>query len=551
MRITKRRMLGMISSLVLLSLCLILAIVNLNNHVIVSAEETNEDLQFTVTEGDIVNATYLFIPLNETECSVSINNQDEATKAIIPSTAIIDGTKYDVTEIAANGFMASQKLIRVWLPSTIKKIGNSSFSNCPELNRISLGRVVEIGNNAFYKCPKLSELIIPQSTQIVGSNILRNNNTQVKVRAESIGEGWSSKWNINNANQDVEFNTDVEEKLELETVYDTISRSGVQEIVGYSVANGQPRTSGFYVGPADEIGDDPTHVERKGTDIFIPEFFEGTKILGINEFAFDDCGFNNLIVEHSQDPIEIASNAFTGAKGVNIIINRSISFNDGAEAYEIFSNSTIESVVLPNTIKGLTDSMFAECKELANIYFIQPSSMSQQEELKIIEGQQAQKGVVELPTYNSFNSIGESAFRNTVSIQQLSIYENVKNVGKSIVFGWNSSQSIYIDFLYSEIPEYNSQSKTGWDNTWGANSKAEFIYKEKKLTISLDENGGSVPYNSFEATYGKALTDLPIPTDKSATFVGWFTEDGAEYTRDTILSEKQDVHLIAKWSLLN
>ncbi len=68
MRITKRRMLGVLGSFLLLSLCLVLAIINLNSYKVASAEETNEDEQFVVTTGPITYATFDFIPLNENEC---------------------------------------------------------------------------------------------------------------------------------------------------------------------------------------------------------------------------------------------------------------------------------------------------------------------------------------------------------------------------------------------------------------------------------------------------------------------------------------------------
>ncbi len=293
MRITKRRMLGVLGSFLLLSLCLVLAIINLNSYKVASAEGTDESEKFIVTEGIIVDATYSFIPLNDNECSVSISNPDEATRAIIPLTATINEKEYNVTEVADDGFMDSCKLIRVKLPTSIRKIGDSAFSYCPELNRISLGNVVEIGDSAFYKCPKLSELIIPKSTEIIGSNILRNNNTQVKVRADSTGEGWSSSWNNRNTNQNVEFNTQIEEKIELEAIYNNMARSGEGSLIGYTVASGQPRTDGFYLKNVSSV-DDPIYVENKDSNIVIPEFYNGVQIICIEEYAFEDCTFDNL-----------------------------------------------------------------------------------------------------------------------------------------------------------------------------------------------------------------------------------------------------------------
>lgn len=550
MRITKRRMLGVLGSFLLLSLCFVLAIINLNSYKVASAEGTDESEKFIVTEGIIVDATYSFIPLNDNECSVSISNPDEATRAIIPLTATINEKEYNVTEVADDGFMDSCKLIRVKLPTSIRKIGDSAFSYCPELNRISLGNVVEIGDSAFYKCPKLSELIIPKSTEIIGSNILRNNNTQVKVRADSTGEGWSSSWNNRNTNQNVEFNTQIEEKIELEAIYNNMARSGEGSLIGYTVASGQPRTDGFYLKNVSSV-DDPIYVENKDSNIVIPEFYNGVQIICIEEYAFEDCTFDNLIVEYSQDPIEIENYAFASVKGKNIIINRPITYTNGDSAKNIFQKSEIISVALPNSLTGLTSNMFSGCKKLTNIYFIQPSNMSTDQELNIITGQQTAKGVVDLPKNDSFDSIGDLAFKDTLSIQTLKIYTNIKNVGSEIVSGWSNNQTIDVGYLYEDYPKYDPQSKTGWRDEWKNKCNAKINYSEITSTIKLNANDGYIPYDSFDVSYNHSFEKLPEPIDSSATFVGWFAEDGTEYTKDSILTRKDgaDITLTARWSV--
>lgn len=550
MRITKRRMLGVLGSFLLLSLCLVLAIINLNSYKVASAEETNEDEQFVVTTGPITYATFDFIPLNENECSVSITNKGEATTAIIPSSANIKGNIYDVTEVDTNGFKASSKLIRVKLPKSVRKIGNSAFSNCPELNRIYLSEVIEIGNSAFYKCPKLSELIIPETTKIVGSNILRNNNTQVKLRAESVGDDWSSGWNTNNANQNIVFKYEIPEKYELEEVYNTNARSGEETVVGYNVASGQPRTSDLYVNGAADVGGEQNN-------IFIPEFYKNQKIVGINQYAFDECQFDNLIVEYSQDSIEIDERAFENSCGTNIIINRPISFTNDEKTENIFSNSEIESVVLPDSISYIPYGMFSGCEKMANIYFIAPSSMSQDEELMIIQNAQEQAqtknkfGVIELPTKASFNTIAGRAFEDATSIHKLVIPNNVENVGDHIVSGWSNNQFINVGYLKDDYPQYDPQSNTGWSEWWHNNCAANIAYAEVTSTIKLNANDGYIPYDSFDVSYNHSFEKLPEPIDSSATFVGWFAEDGTEYTKDSILTRKDgaDITLTARWSV--
>lgn len=249
-----------------------------------SAVESESKDSFAVTDTlNEVKATYTFARLNDTDCSVKIANKTEATIAVIPSKVEIDGSEYRVTEVAANGFASSSKLIRVKLPASIKKINDMAFSNCAELTRIDLSNVEEIGSNVFYRCPKLSALSIPKSVIKISSTILRGNTTDVYVRAASAGEEWSASWNTGNNSGNVEYNSTYKAPLELETVYSaTTTRSSAPVMVGYVVAGGQPRTDSYYV--------------EENDNIFIPNMYNGEIILGLSESAFMETSFNQLVI---------------------------------------------------------------------------------------------------------------------------------------------------------------------------------------------------------------------------------------------------------------
>ena len=201
------------------------------------AETVPEDITDNIAITDTINevlADYEFTAIDDQECSVRIANKSEATKAVIPSTAEIDGKKYKVTQVATNGFMSAAKLKRVSLPYTIKSVGNMAFANCSSLERVSLSNVEELGSNVFYNCKKLTRLVLPDSVAKIGTAILRNNTTQVLARSESAKDGWVSSWNTGNGNTQVEYNSTYIEPLELETFYNRTARSAAME--GYIVA---------------------------------------------------------------------------------------------------------------------------------------------------------------------------------------------------------------------------------------------------------------------------------------------------------------------------
>lgn len=109
----------------------------------------------------------------------------KAKKMTIPSSITINGTPYQVTEIAANSFAGNKKLSNVTIPATVVKIGNNAFKNCTKLTKITLPKnVTTIGKNAFNGCKKIKTITI-KSTKLktIGKNAFQgvSKKTIIKV----------------------------------------------------------------------------------------------------------------------------------------------------------------------------------------------------------------------------------------------------------------------------------------------------------------------------------------------------------------------------------
>ena len=188
-------------------------------------QSVNKGLDVIDYNGIKVLATYEFVKINESECSVRINNKADATTAYIPKMGIIEGKEYTVTEIAANGFLSCPNLRVVNLSNTITKIGNMAFANCSQLKYVDLFNVEELGNSIFYRCPNLDIIFIPRSVKVVGTYLFRNNNTQVEIRAsEQACSEWVKTWNSNNVNQDVHYESKLRRNFQAEIMYDNLGR---------------------------------------------------------------------------------------------------------------------------------------------------------------------------------------------------------------------------------------------------------------------------------------------------------------------------------------
>ena len=108
---------------------------------------------------------------------------------------------------------------------------------------------------------------------------------------------------------------------------------------------------------------------------------------------------------------------------------------------------------------------------------------------------------------------------------------------------------------------YSSSSCTGTaastSSSWQANSYTtdswNVTYYAKILpnsyTVSFDANTGSVGTASKSVTYTQSYGDLPTPTKKGYTFVGWYTakSNGSEVTSSTTVTSTSNHTLYAIW----
>ncbi len=75
-----------------------------------------------------------------------------------------------VIEIDYEAFKGNRNIKSVYIPSTVKVIGQSAFDGCKNLESITLTEGLEtIGNFAFSDCVDLSSIILPQSLKEIGS----------------------------------------------------------------------------------------------------------------------------------------------------------------------------------------------------------------------------------------------------------------------------------------------------------------------------------------------------------------------------------------------
>lgn len=90
-------------------------------------------------------------------------------QGIISIPESIDGK--EVTVICAGAFNRNNIISEVSIPSNVKEIAGSAFSNCPNLRQVKFAcksKLENIGNGAFYFSEQLSNFIIPNGVKKLG-----------------------------------------------------------------------------------------------------------------------------------------------------------------------------------------------------------------------------------------------------------------------------------------------------------------------------------------------------------------------------------------------
>ena len=73
------------------------------------------------------------------------------------------------------------------------------------------------------------------------------------------------------------------------------------------------------------------------------------------------------------------------------------------------------------------------------------------------------------------------------------------------------------------------------------------VYKNGEVTVTFDANGGQCDTTSLKIISGETVSALPTPVREGFDFLGWFDENGGEFTAETAVTA--DITVTAKWEV--
>lgn len=109
---------------------------------------------------------------------------DYEIKSVIEKVIIEEG----ITETTLEAFAGMKKLKEIVFPTTLLKVGYSSFENCYSLTKIIIPKGVKIiAGKAFRNCTSLREVIIPDTVRYIGNDaFLGYNGNEIRVNGDCL-----------------------------------------------------------------------------------------------------------------------------------------------------------------------------------------------------------------------------------------------------------------------------------------------------------------------------------------------------------------------------
>ena len=433
---------------------------------------------------------YTLISNNEYEVSGNDNTVEEI---IIPAT--YNGRV--VSKISNDAFKDYQNLKSVTiLGNNLQEIGDYAFSGCISLEEISgIHNVTTIGAYAFENCESIEELILPNSVSEIGayalSGLLGISNIIIPDSITNISEGLLSNSlnlveiiipsSIKTVGDDAFLNTSIE------SIYYQGSEAEFEEINNYFADLGAYVYYYSLVRPITEATE--WHYQNG-----IPTIWEiassGLRftLIANNEYAvaMGDATDVNVVIPseyHGKPVTTIAANGFSGASILRFVILGDNLTTIGRGA---FMDSTLKEAIIPNTVLKIGEEAFRNCVSLADVTLsINLTEIS----VSMFRGDIS---LVNIEIPSGIKSIGEYAFMNATSLQNIILPAELEEIGGNAFTGCLNISSILLPKNLINLGDYIFAGRT--------EEKAIKIYYDS-IMDDWNERFTNVRFSQFNYLY--------------------------------------------------
>ncbi|MBR3938976.1 MAG: leucine-rich repeat domain-containing protein [Bacteroidales bacterium] len=494
--------------------------------VVVSSGQT---LYFNINSNSTSNEVYVTYPNSNAQYMDEYYNGYTTTTGnlIIPTSVTYNGITYSVTSIGDNAFYICRGLTWVTIPNSVTTIGISAFDDCRGLTSVTIpSSVTSIGSSAFRSCRSLTTLtfnaincnnfgstgypfgVCPISTIVIGDSV------QHIPTDFSYGNSYLTSLTIGNS---------------VSSIGDNAFRncSGLTSVtIPNSVAN--IGSNAFY--------------RCSGLTTLIFNAINCNDFNSRYDHAFDDCPISAIVIGDSVQRIP---------------------------AYFAYNNSSLISVIIPNSVSFIGDNAFYGCTSIGRIDVksVTPPTISSNSFYRVSSSIPVYIPCGSLSNYS--NSAWSSQFSNLQETQvfSLGVAVNDSTMGMALILSntcantaiqaypydgyhfvsWNDGntdnpRTIVLNqdttFIASFMQQYRVEVLSGND-TMGTVTGSGFFNPGSEVTISATPMEG---YKFIGWNDGCMDNPRTIVVTGNSTFTANFTEK-MKYTI-TVNSEDQTMGLV-------
>lgn len=328
--------------------------------------------------------------------------------------------------IADEVFGGNSDIQTVTTPTTLKYIGDKAFANCVNLWKFTTSEnsLKTIGDYAFTNCG-LTNVSFGPGLQEIGAYAFMNN-TQLDNNNLS-----PNSW-----------------------IPDTVTSIGAYAFYNTLLWT-NPRDGGDIIYAANWV---VGYVDGAKLGSITLEF-DTTRVSGIADFAFMDCGSLTSISGLSNCRY-IGKGAFYGCVSLsNVSLNRNLT---EIRDYTFYKCWDLIKVTFPRTLKSIGEYAFYSCQylesvelESTDILSIGKGAFRDCSNLQVVSFNDEITKIGELAFYNcvylgsinipdSVNYLGKKSFYNCTSLQELTIGNGIEVINESTFYNCTSLQSIII-----------------------------------------------------------------------------------------------------------
>ncbi len=373
--------------------------------------------------------------------------------AIIPSIAapFINNSKLKDVKIISGknildeSFKNCNLLSNVELPNTIEVIGKRAFGDCILLGSIELpSSLIRIEEYAFYGCSSLENIIIPSNLNSIGPYAFSNCNSLKNINLPKSIKTYTDSI-LSNSVDNLYYDGFIEDWMNI--TFDDVFSNPMSYSTNFFILDND--------GELEYNNNKYTCLENLNISSFI------TKIGNYQFYGLKQ--LKTLII--SSYVKTIGEDAFYGCESLNELTIKNGVTNIGCEAFG--GCKSLKQITIPSSVKNIDDNAFRNCTSLTDV---------------IIS--------------NGVTTIGGAAFYNCTSLKNIELPSSLTSIGMIAFDNCKSLSKIYFD-----------GDENDWCKIVFADEKSNPMYYAFKIYMLDDE--GSIEYNDnkYSSKFGLVLSE--------------------------------------------